>query len=179
MANFVYVDNSNVWIEGMRVAAVAAGEAPDVYTPMRQDLIIKWQLDFAQLLDLAGGLPLNIGRAVLYGSRSFGSDSFWRAAQAKGFETVVFDRNSRNREKQVDISIATDMVADSFELMRPGRDEITLVAGDSDYVPAVKRIRKRGIDLHVVFWSHAARELINAATSFTPLDEHLDLLTHR
>ncbi|MGH7393491.1 MAG: hypothetical protein ACREM3_29155 [Candidatus Rokuibacteriota bacterium] len=32
MPNFLYIDNSNVWIEGMHVAAVAAGTAPDIWT---------------------------------------------------------------------------------------------------------------------------------------------------
>ena len=31
MANFLYVDNSNVWIEGMHVAAVKSGMAPDIW----------------------------------------------------------------------------------------------------------------------------------------------------
>ena len=31
MANYLYVDNSNVWIEGKRVSAVAKGYAPDIW----------------------------------------------------------------------------------------------------------------------------------------------------
>lgn len=31
MASFVYVDNSNVWIEGMHVSAVENAIAPDLY----------------------------------------------------------------------------------------------------------------------------------------------------
>lgn len=47
-----------------------------------------------------------------------------------------------------------------------GEDEIALVAGDSDYVPAIEKLKKRGIPVHVVFWGHAAREVRESATKF-------------
>ena len=37
------------------------------------------------------------------------------------------ERNIRNKEKKVDSSIVTDIVADSYERMNPENDEITLV----------------------------------------------------
>ncbi len=81
-------------------------------------------------------MPSNqVGRAVLYGSRPPRNDSLWAAAQRQGFDVVVYDRNIRNKEKKVDTSISTDISCDSYELMNPENDEITLVAGDSDYVP--------------------------------------------
>lgn len=92
---------------------------------------------------------------------------------------VLHDRSARNREKKIDTSIVTDIVADSYELMDPARDEITLVAGDADYVPTAERMTKRGLSFHVVFWDHAARELRKVATSFTSLNRHLELLRLR
>lgn len=38
MANLLYVDNSNVWIEGMYVAAAKHGLAPDVGTAVQQKI---------------------------------------------------------------------------------------------------------------------------------------------
>ncbi len=34
MSNFLYVDNSNVWIEGMHVSAVVQGIAPDIWSAL-------------------------------------------------------------------------------------------------------------------------------------------------
>lgn len=34
MANLLYVDNSNVWAEGMHVATVRNGKAPDIWTQL-------------------------------------------------------------------------------------------------------------------------------------------------
>ena len=52
----------------------------------------------------------------------------------------------------------------------------TLVAGDGDYVPAIEKLKKRGITVHVVFWAHAAQELRLAATKFIALDPFLEHL---
>ena len=57
-----------------------------------------------------------------------------------------------------------------------GEDEITLVADDSDYVPAIEKLKKRGIPVNVVFREHAAREVREAATKFINLDEYLEHL---
>jgi len=177
MANFLYVDNSNVWIEGMHVAAVANGLAPNIWVAQEQRITERWKIDFGKLFQFAGGDRSEIGRAVLYGSRPPPNDSLWGAAKAKGFEVVVYDRNVAGREKKIDTSIATDIVADSYERMKPDRDEVTLVAGDTDYVPTVQQLRKRGFKFYVVFWEHASRELREACTQFTSLDQYLQHLS--
>ncbi|HEX4338090.1 MAG TPA: NYN domain-containing protein [Polyangiaceae bacterium] len=177
MKNFLYVDNSNVWIEGMHVAAVARGLAPDIWTAMNQKITDhSWKIDFGKLYEFAGGSRPEVGRAVLYGSRPPKNDSLWEIAKRKGFEVVVQDRNVRNKEKKIDTGIATDIVADSYELMDPKTDEITLVAGDADYVPTVERVRKRGLKFNVMFWDHAARELRDSATAFISLNQWLEHL---
>jgi len=100
----------------------------------------------------------------------------WKVAENRGFEVLVYDRSIRNKEKKVDTSISTEMVADSYERMDVTSDEITLVAGDSDYVPTVEKLRSRGIPVYVAFWDHASRELKEAATRFISLDPYLDHL---
>jgi uncharacterized LabA/DUF88 family protein len=176
MANFLYVDNSNVWIEGMHVSAVVKGMAPDLWTAQSQDICDNsWRVDFGRLLEFAGGQRHEVGRAVLYGSKPPEDDSIWLAAKRKGFEVVVYDRNIRNKEKKVDTKIATDITTDSFAKMKKG-DEITLVAGDTDYVPAAEGVIERGFAFHVVFWDHASGELKRTATSFTSLNQWLDHL---
>lgn len=177
MSNFLYVDNSNVWIEGMHVSAVAQGIAPDIWSALNHRICdYNWKMDFGKLYEFAGGQSSDVGRAVLYGSRPPANDSLWGIAERKGFEVVVHDRNVANREKKIDTNIVTDIVSDSFELMNPSNDEITLVAGDGDYVPTIERLRKRGFEFHVVFWEHASRELKAAASKFVSLNPYLDFL---
>ena len=69
------------------------------------------------------------------------------------------------------------MTKDAYSgVVRPGLDEMTLVAGDSDYVPVVNDV-SAGFMVHVAFWGHAAKELREAAARFVPLDDHFDFLS--
>jgi uncharacterized LabA/DUF88 family protein len=174
MANFLYVDNSNLWIEGMHVAAVKAGTAPDIWTAQKYRMCEKWSYDFGKLMEFAGGD--DIGRAVLYGSRPPPNDSLWTMAERKGFEVVVYDRNFQNKEKKIDTTIVRDITKDSIKRMTPGKDEVTLVSGDSDYVPLAEDLNELKIPFHVVFWDHAARELKEVCTRFTSLNDYLEHL---
>jgi uncharacterized LabA/DUF88 family protein len=175
MANFLYVDNSNLWIEGMHVSAVAKGIAPDIWTAMQSKIVdYAWKPDFGRVYEFAGGDPEGI--ANMYGSRPPENDSLWAIATAKGFHVTVYDRNSANREKKVDTTIARDIMKYSYERMKAGTDIVTLVAGDADYVPVVEDMLGRGIQFDVVFWEHASGELRKAASNFIALDAHLDYL---
>ena len=174
MPNLLYVDNSNVWIEGMHVAAVAKGIAPDVWTAVKNKICdYDWKIDFGKLFAFAGGDKPEVKRAALFGSRPPKNDSLWDAAKRQGFDVVVYDRNIVDKEKKIDTDIVANIVADSYEILDPSKDEITLVAGDADYVPAIQVLKKRDIQFHVVFWNHAARELKEACTKFISLDPYL------
>jgi len=175
VANFLYVDNSNVWIEGMHVAAAARGLAPDVWSAVTNKICdYTWKIDFGKLHEFAGGD--DIGRAVLYGSRPPANDTLWSIAKKKGFEVVVHDRNVVNREKKIDTTITRDITKDSYERMKPGVDEVTLGAGDADYVPIVEDLIQRGFRFDVALWEHASHELKTSCSKFVPLNQWLEHL---
>lgn len=177
MAHFLYVDNSNVWIEGMHVAAVENGLALNIYDAQNQRITDKsWRLDFGKLFSFAGGETSQVARAVLFGSRPPKNDSLWAAAESEGFEVIVEDRNLRNKEKKIDTGIATTIMADSYEKMNPANDEITLVAGDSDYVPVIEQTKQRGFTFNVMFWDHASKELKETASRFFSMNAYLEHL---
>lgn len=179
MANLVYVDNSNVWIEGMHVAAFCQGLAPTVWDAVKRGTCGKWSIDFGRLFDFACGDASTVKRAALFGSRPPPNDSLWATAERAGFQLVVYDRNIVGKEKKVDTDIVATMVQDSYEILKLGEDEVTLVAGDTDYVPGVEKLVARGIPVHVVFWNHASKELKAAATKFIQLDPFFDHLSYR
>lgn len=177
MGAFVYVDNSNVWIEGMHVSAAINGHAPDVYEAANNRICdYNWKCDFGKLLLFAGGEKENIKRAVLFGSRPPKNDSLWDAARKQGFEVITHDRNFKNQEKKIDTDIVSTMMEDSYENLKIGEDEIILVSGDKDYVPAIEKLRRRKIKVIVCFWGHAAQELIDSCDEFYNLDPYLDHL---
>lgn len=176
---YLYVDNSNVWIEGQRIAAVKRRMASDLGSAIRNGIVdTSWRIDFGRLHDFAvGNCPNEIARAVLYGTRPPPNDSLWTIAERHGFEVVVFDRNAANREKKVDTRITVDIMRDSLMGVRPGVDTMILVAGDADYVPVAEDLRKRGIKFEVFFWQQASTELKTACSRFVLLDPYIDHLS--
>ena len=167
---FIYIDNSNVFIEGQRASGKAKG---------MQTLDRGYKIDFGMLYRFATGsaVDIEIGRAALFGSRPPPNDSIWKIAESAGFEVHLQDRNAGNKEKKVDTGIVTMMLTDLYESASPG-DRFTLVAGDGDFVPAIKKVREKGHDVDLVFWENVSRELREAASNFSILNLNtLRLLT--
>jgi uncharacterized LabA/DUF88 family protein len=90
----------------------------------------------------------------------------------------VVNRNHANQEKKVDTGIVAAMVRDAYTKADKSKDTITLVAGDSDYVPAVELLTDDGFRVEVVFWSSASHELKNICSRFIELDRYLDKLEY-
>ena len=177
MALYVYVDNSNVWLEGQRVSAVAKGMAVNIYAAMNDKITDpSWSYDFGQLYRLACPETEKLGRTALFGSRPPANDSLWTWARTEGFEVFVHDRNRSNKEKKLDMDIGTMMVDDSWRYMHPGSDAVVLLAGDGDYIPAFDRLHARGIEVRVMFWDQCSKELRETADQFISLNPYLDHL---
>ncbi len=179
--NFTYVDNSNVFIEGSRVSAVVKGlpGAATIIEAMNNRIVdYDWQIDYGSLHQFACGDPAEIGGAHLWGSPPPG-DSFWEMVERHGFKVTTYDRNAAGKEKEVDVAIAHKMTKDAYSGVVTPRDEMTLVAGDKDYVPMVEDLVANKFVIHVVFWDHAAAELKAVASKFTSLNPYLDFLTKK
>lgn len=176
--DYIYVDNSNLYIEGRRVSAVATGLAPNIIEAMNSGTLDHgYTISFGKLHEFLTGNDLSkIKRAALFGSRPPPNDSIWKHAERAGFELHLEDRNFANKEKKIDTGIATLMTKDAYKHGKPADDIFVLVAGDKDYVPTLNELRADGYTVEVVFWNHAARELKDAASKFIPLDGYLDNL---
>jgi uncharacterized LabA/DUF88 family protein len=174
------VDNSNVFIEGKRIAAIRDGAAKSVAHANRAGIQDNaFRLDFGGLYDfVAENNPGRIARAMLFGSSPPESDAVWAVAERAGFEAVVINRNSASREKKIDTGIVAAMVHDAYTKADKTKDTITLVAGDSDYVPTIELLTEDGFRVEVVFWSSASSELKAACSRFVVLDAHLDALEY-
>jgi len=176
MASFVYVDNSNVFIEGQHVSAVKKGLAPNILAAQQQRISDRdYKIDFGRLYEFSGATK--DGTAKLFGSRPPPNDSVWAIAKRAGFEVVVFDRSEwTGKEKMVDAAIVTAMVRDAYTKVNKEKDEIILLSGDSDYTPTVEQLTADGFRVEIAFWDHAATALKRAATKFTSLNQYLDHL---
>ncbi|MFI5300352.1 MAG: NYN domain-containing protein [Polyangiales bacterium] len=172
MKNYTYVDNSNVFIEGQRVSAVAKGQARNIYEAMNSGLLDHgWNIDYGKLHKIVCGPAEEIGGANLWGSPP-PSDSFWKMVESHGFKVTTYEKSLSGKEKKVDVAIAHRMTKDAYTLIDRGTSGITLVSGDKDFVPVVADLRSEGFTVIVAFWSHAAEELKASATAFFDLNPH-------
>lgn len=177
VADWIYVDNSNVFIEGQRVSAVQRGMALDVWDAMDNRIVDNsYRMSFGKLYEFVAGTDRSeTARAMLFGSRPPENDAIWQLAKRAGFEVITHDRNAANKEKQIDTGIVSELMRDAYRNAKKG-DVFTIVSGDNDYVPAIRNLRSDGFEVDVVFWDHAGRELKECASRFVSLNKHLDAL---
>ena len=116
VADYIYVDNSNLYIEGKRVSAVKKGMAMNIYDAMNNRILdFGYNISFGRLHEFVAGRDKTvIARAVLFGSRPPPNDSIWKYAERAGFELVLEDRNVANKEKKIDTGIVSAMVKDAY-----------------------------------------------------------------
>lgn len=168
----LYVDNSNVLLEGRRLAQMQRkGQA-------RRSAFLDdtYEIDWGKFLYLVQerGQRVLANVPVLYGSRPPPDDSVWQRIRDAGFDTKVFDRNIRNKEKGVDMEMGMD-IAELLHTAKPS-SSIVIAAGDADYLPAVKRAQAKGWRVEVWFWNNVAYDLKSAANRFASLDAHYEFL---
>ncbi len=175
--NFTYIDNSNLFVEGCRVAAVRKHlpGALTIFEAMSNRVVdVTWRLNYARLRDFVSDTEAH-GKIALWGSTN---DQLSASIERTGIRVINFRRNSSGKEKRVDVAIAHAITKDAYSgLIRKDEDEITLVAGDGDFVPVVDDLVAAGYLVHVVFWGHAARDLKNAASRFICLDPFHSLIS--
>lgn len=181
--DYIYVDNSNLYIEGRRASAIAQGLADNIIQAMNEGILDHaYTISFGKLHEfLCSTDKRQIKRAALFSSRPPPNDGSWQYAKKAGFELHLEDRNYANKEKKIDTGIATLLTKDAYKSDAykdgtPEQDTFMLVVGDSDYVPTIKELRQDGFTVEVVFWNHASRELKEAASKCIGLDGFLETL---
>lgn len=179
MAYYVFVDNSNVWIEGKVASAVAKGYAKNPYDAHQRGIEdSSWRIDYGKLLNVVtDGNLTDIQKAVLYGSKPPHNDSLWNAIRAAQFEVNTLDRNSAGKEKAVDTSIVCDINKYLYTVSNEN-DIFVLVMGDKDFLPALEAIRAYKRKSIVSFWNNASGELISGADEFIDLTQELTRITY-
>lgn len=101
MTLYVYVDNSNLWIEGMRVSAVKTGMATSLQDAMDRNITDHgWAYDFGKLYKAICPDTEKIGRSSLFGSRPPANDSLWDLARDEGFQSSHLTGTSQTRRSR-------------------------------------------------------------------------------
>ncbi|MDX9735618.1 MAG: NYN domain-containing protein [Thermoanaerobaculia bacterium] len=178
---FVFVDVSNLWIEGQRKSAVKTGLARNIWeAQVRHVLDFTWRIDVRGLHEvLVDWSDSRVALATLVGSSTENGMTWWEAARRAGFEIMARPRKSGSGEKGVDVALSGAVLKAAYGRMRPRVDSLTLVAGDADFVPLVADVRSLGLRVRVAFWQHASADMKDAADEFVELDHFFSHLTYR
>ena len=90
--------------------------------------------------------------------------------KAEGIEAPrVFKKEHGKRTKQVDISLAVDML---LHATRKNFDTAVLIAGDQDYVPLVRAVQSEGCRVHLWFFNDGlSPRLKETVDAFSDVEE--------
>lgn len=172
---YIYVDDSNMWIEAKKLAArqlnLQCVEDP------------RLRLDLGKVADVvARGREVAWG--VLYGSEPPPIDSVWEKIRERGWQVVTSKRSRfTNKEKQVDHQMVADITAlVSDKSVAPGK--IVVVSGDADVIPAIKEGLAKKWSFEIWMWEKSISKQLKdlekenpKLLTISPLDSHLDNVT--
>ncbi len=124
------------------------------------------RIDYGKLKDLLTNAKPDrrLIRAHFYGSTPKAKrpeqEAFYKKLQYMGWEVKIYPlresgAEGRLKEKEVDISLVTDMLLYGH---RDLYDVAILVTGDKDYRPAIKAVKEMGKWVEVAAFEHAMAE---------------------
>jgi hypothetical protein len=180
---FCYLDASNIHIGGAQLSAARLGLAASANDAAQRGLIDhQYRISFPRLRELCIGPDFDsAARTVAVGSNLANSDGrVWQAVEHAGWLPLVLERAPSRREKGVDVTLAITMVHDLLVSgATPANADVTLVAGDRDYLRAVEMLKGHGFHVDVLAWEHSlSRELALAARKVVLLDQHFAMLRY-
>ncbi|CAI4219743.1 unnamed protein product [Parascedosporium putredinis] len=178
----IFVDDSNTWIEGQKLAASGSLHLPKLIDA-EQDPRFRLHMDHLveKLLN-----NRQKGPSFRYGSQPAPGDTSKKSRNKYHLETKVFER-SHGKEKQVDIAMAADIAFLAAELdtgarydprikTQKRRTVFVVVTGDCDLLPSIEGALDRGIRVELWAWSsNLSRKYIALENQHSTLSvRHLD-----
>ena len=172
---FIYVDDSNMWIEAKKLAAVKS-KLKCVEDP-------RLRLDIGKVTDVVAN-SREVVLGTLYGSEPPPVDTVWHKIRSRGWKVVTNQRSTyTNKEKQVDHQMVADITALVSD-RSVAKGKVVIVSGDADMIPAIKESLKRKWPVEIWMWeSSISNSLVNLATDnpelvkVSPLSSSLEAVT--
>lgn len=168
---WIYVDNSNVWIEGKKLASRLSNF--NTYEDPRL------RIDIGELTSaVAANRP--IVETNIYGSRPPKADSLWKRMEDLGFKVHIHDRSRKTgKEKMVDTQMSVHITRTAGKKSPELGSAFIVVSGDADHIPAIKVAMEEHWKVEVHMWQHAISGLLRKLSGIKVcnLDEHRESIT--
>ncbi len=153
---YMFIDNSNLWIQGKRTYAEKKN--------MHADEDLTWRFDVGKLLGILVGGDSGLSadqanfrpKTRVYALTPPPVDSVWSMMASYGLKVYTYARNRHtNREKEVDNKLSTDVAAKASKAYYSRTPAVfIIVSGDRDLRPAVNKVMKKGFHVHLWSWEN-------------------------
>ena len=172
---FIYVDDSNMWIEAKKLAA-GRSKLKCVEDP-------RLRLDIGKVADVVA-MGRDVVWGALYGSEPPPIDTVWQKIRARGWKVVTNKRSTyTKKEKQVDHQMVADITALVSD-RSVAKGKVVIVSGDADMIPAVKESLEMKWSIEIWRWvsgiSNSLKKLSDENTDLVKiftLDSRLEAIT--
>ena len=140
---FIYVDDSNMWIEAKKLAAFKS-KLKCVEDP-------RLRLDIGKVTDVVA-MGRDVAWGTLYGSEPPPIDTVWQKIRDRGWKVITTKRNPfTKKEKQVDHQVVADITALVSD-RSVAKGKVVMMSGDADMIPAVKESLKMKWSIEIWMW---------------------------
>ena len=159
---WIYVDDSNLWIEAMKLAS------KESKFKTKQDHRIR--IDVGKLTNaVANGRPVIQG--FLYGSEPPPIDTVWDKIEQRGWKVDKKKKHQMTgKEKKVDTQLVADITERACNTPYHERSTIIMIAGDADMMPAIDKILKnKGWKVEIYMWKSAMAAELKQLSSKAPI----------
>lgn len=169
----IFIDNSNIWIEGRKTYARKHS--------LETDTDPTWRFDVGRLKNVLAAKSHLVRDGLdpeliynLYGSTPPPVDTVWTAISSNNVNVRTFERGSNNREKRVDHEIIADSLWQAFkDQQNKQRTEFMFVSGDEDMITSVERLELLGFTTHVWGWSSGMTSAYSRDETLEHVQVHL------
>ena len=146
---WIFVDDSNIWIEGKKLRAkvqhLKTAEDP------------RARIDIGRLTDVVAK-GRNVIKGTLYGSEPPKVDTVWNKIRKMGWVVPAPKKRSliTGKEKKVDAQLVADVTELACTTDEKERGTIIIISGDSDATPAIEKVlRYQPWCIEVCMWDSA------------------------
>ncbi|XP_019630921.1 PREDICTED: uncharacterized protein LOC109474889 [Branchiostoma belcheri] len=177
---YVFVDDSNIWIEGKKAAVKQKKLACDEDPRLR--------IEYGNFIDVLSSKERQMSSVIeianMYGSIPPPNDSLWDKMKEKGWKVDLKERSKiTGKEKAVDAQLMVD--ATSFaEQKKDTGGTIVLISGDKDFIPLINKVLEYPTwNVEVWMWEHALSTSIKDLAKtrdrimVESLDDHIESMT--
>lgn len=146
---WIFVDDSNIWIEGKKLRAKVQ------HLKTTEDP--RARIDIGRLTDVVAK-GRNVIKGTLYGSEPPKVDTVWNKIRKMGWVVPAPKKRSliTGKEKKVDAQLVADVTELACTTDETERGTIIIISGDSDATPAIEKVlRYQPWCIEVCMWDSA------------------------